>query len=298
MRPIYKILFSLSVVMVVASIISLAAYGFNFGVDFKGGSVLELDFTQRPATAEVAKILNESNIANVKDAGVSPVGDSEIIIKSGELSEKDHQDILAILKKAFLNTDTTEKRFDSVGPLIGNELKNKSITAIIVVLVAISLYITFVFKKLGRVLPAWVMGAAAIIALIHDLVIPMGIFAWLGAYKGVEISAVFVAAVLTILGYSISDTVVIFDRVRENILRGGSKEQFSEVVHQSIMQTLVRSLNTTLTTLLSLVTIYFFGGESVKYFALALILGISLGAFSSIAVASPILVWWSRRRAG
>jgi len=298
MRPIYKILFSFSVIMVVASIISLATYKFNFGVDFKGGSVLELDFVQRPATSEVAKILNESNIASVKDTGVSPVGDSEIIIKSGELSEKDHQGVLAILKKSFPNADITEKRFDSVGPLIGNELKNKSITAIIIVLIVISLYITFVFKKLGRVLPAWVMGVAAIIALIHDLIIPMGIFAWLGAYRGVEISAVFVAAVLTILGYSISDTVVIFDRVRENILRGGSKERFGEVVHRSIMQTLVRSLNTTFTTLLSLVAIYFFGGESVKYFALALILGISLGAFSSIAVASPILIWWSRRRVG
>ena len=138
------------------------------------------------------------------------------------------------------------------------------------------------------------MGVAAIIALIHDVTIPVGVFAWLGHFRGIEISAVVVAAILTILGYSVSDTIVVFDRVRENIIRGKTREEFGTVVHRSIMQTLSRSLNTTFTVLLSLVAIYLYGGESIKYFTLALIIGIFLGAYSSIFVASPLLVWWSR----
>ena len=139
------------------------------------------------------------------------------------------------------------------------------------------------------------MGLAAIVALVHDVVIPTGAFALLGHFYGVEISAVFVAAALTVLGYSVSDTVVVFDRVRENVLKGGVKEDFGAIVHKSIMQTLIRSLNTTFTTLLSLVAIYLFGGESIKYFALAMIMGIFLGAYSSIFVASPLLVWLNKR---
>ena len=141
----------------------------------------------------------------------------------------------------------------------------------------------------------WSLGGAAIIALMHDIVIPAGVFAWLGHVHGVEVSAVFVAAVLTILGFSVSDTVVVFDRVRENLMRGGAKEGLGAIVHKSIMQTLSRSLNTTLATILSLVAIYLFGGESIKYFALALIMGFFFGAYSSIFVASPLLVWWNRR---
>ena len=136
----------------------------------------------------------------------------------------------------------------------------------------------------------------AVVSLLHDVIIPTGVFAWLGHAYGVEISAVFVAAVLTVFGYSVSDTVVVFDRVRENVISEGSKQDFGLTVHKSVMQTLTRSLNTTLTTLLSLVAIYLFGGESIHYFALALIMGIFLGAYSSIFVAVPVLVWAYERR--
>src|SRR3989338_1099330 len=140
------------------------------------------------------------------------------------------------------------------------------------------------------------MGLAAIIALIHDVAIPVGVFAILGHFYGIEVTGVFVAAALTILGFSVSDTVVIFDRVRENVIRGGGKAQFGSLVHRSVMQTLARSLNTVFTVLLSLFAIYFFGGGSIKYFSLALIIGIFLGAYSSIFVASPLLVWWTQKR--
>ena len=187
-----------------------------------------------------------------------------------------------------------ELKFDSVGPVIGKELKSKSLSAVIIVLFSIIIYIAIVFRKLSRTISGWAMGVAAIVALAHDVIIPVGVFALLGKFYGIEISAVFVAAILTVLGYSVSDTVVVFDRVRENIIKGGGAgEGFGAVVHKSILQTLTRSLNTTFTTLLSLMAIYLFGGESIKYFALALIMGIFLGAYSSIFVASPLLVWWN-----
>ena len=210
----------------------------------------------------------------------------------GEISESQHQEILKKLSGTF--EGVREEKFDSIGPVVGKELEDKSVRAIIITLLAIIVYIAFVFRKMAIVLSPWAMGVAAMLALFHDIVIPVGVFAFLGHFYNVEISAVFMAALLTILGYSVSDTVVIFDRIRENVIRNRLKVSFAKLVHDSIMQTLTRSLNTNFTALLSLVAIYLFGGESLKYFALALIIGIFLGAYSSIFVASPLLVWWSR----
>lgn len=291
MHRIYTTMFWFSVLLVVASAGLLYAYGLNFGADFKGGSIMELDFRgEKPSLDSFRSILAETGLA---DAVANYTEDGGIILKTKELSEEKHQDIVSILQGEF--GEIEEKRFDSIGPIMGRELKTKSVTAIILVLLAVIIYIAAVFRKLSRTLSPWVMGFAAIAALLHDVIIPLGIFVILGRFYGVEISAVFVAAVLTILGYSVADTVVVFDRVRENIVRV-STGSFSEVVHKSIMQTLTRSLNTTFTTLLSLFAIYFFGGESIRYFALALIIGIFLGAYSSIFVASPLLVWWSRTK--
>jgi preprotein translocase subunit SecF len=189
-----------------------------------------------------------------------------------------------------------EERFDAIGPVIGNELKSRTIWAIALVFMGIIAYIAFVFRKLSSVLSPWAMGLAAIAALSHDILVPLGIFTILGHFWGIEMSAVFVAAMLTILGYSVADSVVVFDRIRENIIRFSSRESFADTVHTSVMQTLTRSVNTSFTTLLPLLAIFFFGGETLKLFALFLILGIFLGAYSSLFVASPILVWLSKRR--
>jgi len=291
MYKVYKIMFWVSIILATSAIIVVSVFGLKIGVDFKGGSVLELEFTNgRPEVGAIQKSLSD-----FKDLLITPSGESGLIIRTGELSEQNHQIVLNKFKTDFPSSGLEERKFDSVGPLIGDELKNKSITAIILVLLGVIIYIAIVFRKLSGVLPFWAMGLSAIVALVHDVVIPTGVFALLGHFYGIEISAVFVAAALTVLGYSVSDTVVIFDRVRENILRRGVKEGFGTVVHRSIMQTLTRSLNTTFTTLLSLVAIYLFGGESIKYFALAMIMGIFLGAYSSIFVASPLLVWWNKR---
>lgn len=283
-------MFWFSVMLALAAISALFMFGLNLGVDFLGGSVIEVGFSDdRPALNDIKGVLTGVGLA---DFMVNYTGDGGALIRTRELSEDEHQNVLAVLQNSFSGLE--EKRFDSIGPIIGNELKNKSITAILLVLAAVVVYIALVFRKLSKTLSPWIMGFAAITALLHDVVIPVGFFAVLGRFYGVEISAVFIAAVLTILSYSVADTVVVFDRVRENIIRGNIDGGFPAVVHKSIMQTLTRSLNTTFTTLLSLLAIYFFGGESIRYFALALIIGIFLGAYSSIFVASPLLVWWSR----
>lgn len=288
-------MFGFSVVLVVTSIALLFAYGLNFGVDFRGGSVMEVGFSdERPTLDEIKNVLADAELVEM---AINYTGNDGALIRTKELSEEEHQNVLAVLQENFAGIE--EQRFDSIGPVIGNELKRKSITAILLVLAAVIVYIALVFRKLSKTLSPWVMGLAAIVALLHDVIVPIGIFAVLGHFYGVEISAVFVAAVLTILGYSVADTVVVFDRVRENIIRrsvGPPAGGFPDVVHKSILQTLTRSLNTTFTTLLSLFAIYFFGGESIRFFALALIIGIFLGAYSSIFVASPLLVWWSRKR--
>jgi len=285
-------MFWTSILLALASLVLTLSFGLRLGVDFTGGSVLELQFNQRPAVEDIQKALT----SQITDPELNPVGDSGIIIKTHELSEAQHQQVLNALEVAFPTAGLQEKKFDSVGPVIGNELKSRSITAIIIVLLAIIVYIAFVFRKIGRATSPWAMGLAAIVALMHDVTIPLGVFALLGHFYGIEISGVFLAAALTILGFSVSDTVVIFDRVRENVIRRGSKELFGRIVHTSVLQTLARSLNTVFTVLLSLFAIYFFGGESIKYFSLALIIGIFLGAYSSIFVASPLLVWWTQKR--
>lgn len=298
-------MFWVSISLALTAVVIVFVYGLNFGVDFKGGTVMELEFNM-PAGGGRPEILAIQEALAMSNAVVSPSGTDGVIIRTVQLTELEHQTTLKRLQSNFPNAGLQEKRFDSIGPVVGDELKSKSGKAIIVVLIAVAGYIAIVFRRISGVVPAWLMGVAAIVALLHDVIIPTGAFALLGHYRGVEISAVFVAAVLTILGYSVSDTVVVFDRVRENVIKGGLKparqgsggEDFGLTVHRSVMQTLTRSINTTVTTLLSLVAIYLFGGESIRYFALALIMGIFLGAYSSIFVASPLLVWAYKKRLG
>ena len=188
-----------------------------------------------------------------------------------------------------------EKRFESIGPVIGSELAEKSIKAIIIVLIGIVLYVGWVFRKVSRPVSSWKYGLIALAALFHDIIITLGVFSILGHFYGVEVGMPFVVALLTILGYSVNDTIVVFDRTRENLLRS-AWDDFEEVVNRSVNETLVRSLNTSLTTLVVLLAIYFFGGATIQYFVLALIVGIIAGTYSSIFIASPLLVSLARRK--
>jgi len=296
MKRIYTVMFAVSVSLALVAGGLLATYGLPLGIDFKGGSVLSVTFTgERPSVSQVREAITTSlgDVQSLTEVQLAPAGETGMILRSGPLDEDEHRALLEVLDESS-GAPVVEESFESVGPAIGAELKSASIRAIIILIVVIVIYIAIVFRSMSRILSPWVMGLAALVALSHDIIVPMGLFALLGQTHGIQVTAVFVAAVLTVLGYSLSDTVVVFDRVRENILRG-TKDSFGQVVHRSVMQTLVRSLNTTLTTLAALVAIWLFGGESLRHFSLALIVGITLGSYSSIFVAAPLLVWFSRR---
>ncbi|MEK7160761.1 MAG: protein translocase subunit SecF, partial [Patescibacteria group bacterium] len=226
------------------------------------------------------------------DGALQPAGEKGLILRLKDLDETAHQQVLTSL--AALG-QVEEKRFDSVGPVIGEELKRRAYGAISLVLFLIIIYIAFAFRQVSRPIASWKYGVAAIIALIHDVFIPTGIFSILGHYFGAEIDLLFVTGILTILGFSVHDTIVVFDRIRENLRKGVAKT-FEETINISINQTLTRSINTSLTVFLALLAIFLFGGVSVKYFSLLLMIGVFFGTYSSIFVASPILITWEAWR--
>ena len=186
----------------------------------------------------------------------------------------------------------TELQFDSVGPTVGQELKSKSFNTAVVVLLAIVFYISMAFCKVSRPVASWKYGVTAIIALAHDIIITLGVFSFLGHFYGIEVNTPFIAAILTVLGYSVSDTIVVFDRIRENLPK--SQDNFEDTVNRSINQTMVRSINTSFSSILALVAILFFGGSTIRDFAMALVVGIFVGTYSSIFIASPVLVLWEK----
>lgn len=287
-----KLFFIISVALFIGSIFSVYKYGFNLGIDFKGGTVLEVAYPSaelRPALDTVKSGVEKIDIGGFT---VTPSGQTNYILKTRDITPAQKTQIMSVLSGNG-SLQVVEKRFNSVGPVVGNELKNKAAFAIAIVIICILLFITFVFRKVSLPVASWKYGMVTIIALLHDVVIPTGIFvAWIH-YRGGEIDLLFVTALLAILGYSVHDTIVVFDRIREN-LRTNNKRPFIEVVGESVSQTIGRSINTSLTTFLSLLALYFFGGDSTKDFAFILLVGIIIGTYSSIFVASPLLVTLER----
>ncbi|MCX6760169.1 MAG: protein translocase subunit SecF [Candidatus Nealsonbacteria bacterium] len=283
-----KIYYIFSGILIIASLLALFVYGIKFGIEFTGGSIIEVSFEKNPpANEQISKALSDLNLGEVI---IQPTGRTGVILRLKEIDEATHQKIVLKLNEL---SKMEEKRFDLIGPSIGDELKKKTNTAVVLTLLAITLYIAFAFRGISKPVSSWKYGIASLIALIHDIIIPLGVFAILGKIYNIEITVPIVAALLTILGFSVHDTIVIFDRIRENILRRGGYS-FEETVDWSLNQTFGRSISTVLTVLFVLLAIFFFGGETLKYFALALIIGITSGAYSSIFIASPILVTWHK----
>ncbi len=296
-----KLWLSISGALIAISIVMLALWGLRLGIDFTGGSLLEVTFNQdRPGVTEMEDRLKELNL---KSLTVQPVGEQGMILRFQETSEDVHQAILGKLNSFDANPKDgkaayEELRFEAVGPSVGLELQRKAVYAIILVLVAISLYIAGAFRRVSRPVSSWKYGIATLVSLFHDVIIVLGVFASLGNFHGLEINTTFVAAILTVLGFSVHDTIVVFDRIRENLPR--SNDSFAGTVNASLNQTITRSINTSLTVLLVLLAIVLIGGTSIHYFALALLIGIFFGTYSSIFLASPLLVAWheiSSRRA-
>jgi len=266
---------------------ALSVWGLKLGIDFTGGSLLEVKYLEaRPSVAQIETALEGLGLNSLI---VQPVGEQDMILRFQQTSEETHQSVLSELNK---QGKAEELRFESVGPTIGQELKIKSLWAIFFVLIAILVYITYVFRRVSKPVASWKYGISAIIAMFHDAIITVGVFAILGHFYGTEINTAFVAAILTVLGYSVHDSIVVFDRIRENLPK--SDLDFAGTVNLSLNQTLVRSLNTSLTTLLVLTSIIIFGGATIRPFVLALAIGISIGTYSSIFFASPLLVVWEK----
>ena len=288
-----KLFFFISGLLVAVSILVLIIWGFNFGIDFTGGSLMELEFKQnRPSNQEIKDSIEDLGLGEVN---VQPTGENSVILRMKDIDEETHQEILSAIQQLG---EIEELRFESIGPIIGQELKKKAIYSIILAMVFILLYVALAFRKVSFIVKSYKYGLLAIIALFHDILIVLGVFVVLGRFLNVEIGIAFVAALLATLGYSVNDTIVVFDRVRENLLVTEHREDFDKLVGRSLKQTIVRSINTSLTTILVLLAVLIFGGATIQYFVLALIIGIAVGTYSSLFIASPLLVSWEMRRKG
>jgi preprotein translocase subunit SecF len=280
-----KLFYALSAILMIGSVVALSVWGLNFGIDFKGGAIVEVAYTDaRPETVVVKDALAPLSLG---DYSVRTTGEKGFIIRTKAITPAEKTAIIDTLSKGGVKV--TESRFDSIGPLLGAEAAKKAMTSIALVIFCIVLYITFAFRAVSEPVSSWKYGLVAVFALLHDVLVPTGVFAILGHFNGVEVDTLFVTALLVILGFSIHDTIVVFDRVREN-LRLAHREEFSTIVGKSINQTFARSINTSLTVLIALLVLYFIGGASTQHFTLALLVGIVAGTYSSIFLGSPLLV--------
>lgn len=279
-----KIFLSISALLVLGSITLIAVFGLRLGIDFKGGALQEVVYTMRPETTVVKNALAK---AGFEDALVQPVGENGYLIKTTDLTAEAHTEMLGALRS--VGEGMTEKSYNSIGPSVGKELRTKAVFAISAVAIAIILFIAYAFRKVSKPVSSWKYGLIAVVTLLHDITIPSGVFALLGHFYGAEVDTLFVVALLTVLGLSVSDTIVVFDRIREN-LRAHNDESFAVTVGKSLSQTFTRSINTSLTVILALLALYFFGPEATKNFSLVLVVGMFFGTYSSIFVASPLLV--------
>ncbi len=290
-----KIWYLISGTLFVVGVISIILFKLNLAIDFTGGTLMEIKLSNTVQNNidisngnSFADYLNE-NIADSKTENITvqKAGDKDFILRFKLIDQTEREKLNSLLKEK-VDKNLTEMSFEAIGPILGNELKNKTITAIIISVIVIILFVAFVFRKASHPVKSWKYGVIAIIALLHDLTITIGLFAILGKLLNIEIDMLFITALLTILGYSVMDTIVIYDRIRENLRK--SNDDFEVTVNRSLNETIIRSINTSFATLLSLFAVFLFGGESIKMFALALIVGVALGTYSSIFVAPPLLV--------
>jgi len=281
--------YSLSIVMIGGSLFALFFWGLKQGIDFTGGSLLAARFVSRPSPIELRQSIADANL-DTGEVVIQPVADTDMQVRLKHLGEDQHQALWQAIKKKY--PDATELRFDAIGPTVGEELRQKAIQGLAIALAAILVYVALAFRKVSAPVKSWKYGVVTIFTAFHDVIVPVGVFSVLGHFYGWEIGTSFIAAVLTILGYSITDTIVVVDRIRENLQKRTGT--FEEIVEASVHQTFLRSFNTSMATLLTLFAIEIFGGSSLREFTLTLIIGIAVGTYSSIFIASPLLVSWER----
>lgn len=289
----------LSGFFVLVSLVVIFVGGLQFSIDFTGGSILEVLYTLERSPVEdlEAKLLGEQ----FTDFVIQPIGEKGVLVRTEILTDKEHSRLLEILGTKG-ETPFVEKRSSLVGGVVGEELRGKAWIALVLTSLAIILYIAFAFRKVSEGVSSWVYGMVAVAALIHNIIIPTGVFAILGHYFiEYQIDILFITALLAIFGFSVNDTIVIFDRVRENLRHNKENREnktFDVIVGESIEQTLTRSINISLAIALVLTALYFLGAPSTREFSFVLGLGVLFGTYSSICFAAPLLVWFESRKSG
>lgn len=281
--------FLFSGLVIIPGIISLFLWGIKPAIDFTGGTLLELKFEQSQTTNVKSQIEEVMKAQSIELNSIQNSGTNTYILRMKPIDKSQNEKLMEELNKKF--QEVQELRFETVGPTIGRETTENAIKAVIVASFAIIFYIAFAFRTVPKPYSSLKFGICAVFALIHDILVIIGIFSLLGHYYKVEVDSLFITALLTIMGFSVHDTIVVFDRIREN-LKKMPNSPFSHVVNESIIQTLVRSLSTTLTVLFTLLALLLFGGESIRWFVVALLVGITSGTYSSIFNAAPLLVVW------
>lgn len=286
-----KIYFIISSLLVVASIFLIIFLKPNISIDFAGGTLLELQFKESVTKDDLeAQITNQDYISTVTTQNT---GDNQYLIRTNNLSEDDIKRLNSHLNDKV--GEYTEIRLETVGPTVSNDTTRKAIIAVIIASIAIILYIAYAFKSIPKPASSWKFGLAAVIALIHDVIITVGVFVILGYFFGFEIDSLFIVAMLTILGYSVNDTIVIFDRIRENLKTQSTNHSFAYIVNESLIQSITRSLNTSITLIIVLLSLLFLGGESIRQFISLLLIGTIIGTYSSIFLAPPLLISWQQK---
>lgn len=280
--------FLISLLIIIPGIISMFLWGLRLSIDFTGGSriILLFDKTVNQQTQNIVK--DTFNKEKIEIVTIQP-SDKRLIIRTKPINEREDANLLKKLKSKIVSVKQDE--FETIGPSVGSEITMNALKAILLASVLIVLYIAWSFRTVPKPTSSWRFGICAVIALIHDILVLIGVFSLLGHFAGVEVDSLFVTALLTVIGFSVHDTIVVFDRIREN-LRRTVDVPFPQVVNDSILQTLVRSLSTSLTAILVLFTLLIFGGTTIHWFIIALLIGITSGTYSSIFNAAPLLVAW------
>lgn len=281
--------FLFSLVIILPGLVSLALYGLKLGIDFTGGTLLEYKFGK---AVDKNAVVEQFNKSGVEVSSVVPSGATTYIIRTKPLEQKKITEVKNTLQKSFGIVE--DVRTESVGPTIGAETTKNAFIAIVLASVMIVIYLALAFRKVPKPASSWRFGITAVAALLHDVLLVVGIFSIMGHVLGVEIDVLFVTALLTVIGFSVHDTIVVFDRIRENLPKYLSKN-FQDIANVSIAQTLTRSLNTSMTVVFSLLALLLFGGETIHWFVVALLVGVISGTYSSIFNATALLTLWEER---
>ena len=290
-----KFFLTLSAILVLGSAVLLVKPGLKLSIDFTGGTLMEITVPAETTREQMEELMNtfesEQSLGNV---AISPTKEGSMIMRMRNLSNEEHLALRSHIEGTL--GEITERQFTTIGPTVGETLKKRSLWALSIAAVAIILYIAFVFRKVPRKLSPWRFGIIAVITLLHDIMITVGIFVIISQYTAFEFDTLFITALLTILGYSVNDTIVIFDRIRDNLSVLEHREEFTETAERSLRQSVTRSLNTSISTLIMLSALFFLGSESIRWFVLTLIVGAIIGTYSSLFLATPLLVYWRKKQ--